>query len=834
MANLLETYWRKRDFKKTAEPAGEASPGAAKVASTGGLFVVHKHDARRLHYDLRLEHDGVLWSWAVTRGPSLDPAEKRLAVHVEDHPLDYGAFEGTIPEGSYGAGSVVLWDEGKWIPDGDPAAGMKKGHLKFELSGEKLKGSWNLVRLKARGKEKHENWLLIKVKDEYAEMEGDILERAPNSVKSGLSNDEIAEGKKSKSTKPVVQKPEKKISKKPGAKNKPSAMPDFIAPALATLQASPPSAAGWLHEIKFDGYRIQAHISQGKVTLFTRSGLDWTTRFGDALVQDLLALKCDQAILDGEIVVPTDKGVASFALLQGDLSANRTDRMIYYVFDLLHLDNESLLEEPLLERKHKLENLLNKESNSKLQYSEHFEQSGENMLANACRMGLEGVVSKRLDASYKNGRTPDWIKSKCTLRQEFVILGYLPSEATGRGLRSILVGYLKNGKYVFAGRVGTGFTTKSGDDLKLKLSKFKTDKPAVADLPKKEKNAIWVKPELVVEVEFRTWTGDGILRQASFQGLREDKPAKEVVKEQAKEEKPTQKTSARAKKSAVTSAITLSHPEKLLWPDAKVSKQDLLDYYASVWPRMEPFVVNRPLSLLRAPDGINGQRFFQKHASPGMQDAIHVLKDPHDKEEYLYITGFDGLAGLVQLGVVEVHIWGAKIDAIDLPDQVVFDLDPDEGVTADRVRSAAAEVKGHLDDLGFRSFLKTSGGKGFHVIVPLKAKATWDEVKTFSHDFAEAMVQAKPEEYTAKMSKKTRTNRIFIDYLRNGKGSTTVAPYSARAREGATVSIPVEWKALDAKISPAAFAIGQKSTRDILEQTDPWRDFFKAAKALKV
>jgi bifunctional non-homologous end joining protein LigD len=829
MVNSLEQYWNKRDFKKTREPTGKQQRTARKSKSVGGIFVIHKHDARRLHYDLRLEHNGVLWSWAITRGPSLDPSEKRLAVHVEDHPLDYADFEGTIPEGSYGAGSVVIWDQGTWLPEGDATADMKKGHLSFELVGKKLKGSWHLVRLKAREKEKRDNWLLIKAKDEFATAEGDILESAPESIKSGLTNEEIAEGKKPKTIK--TANTAKSSTQRSSAKKKSAAMPGFIPPSLATLKETPPAGTDWMHEVKFDGYRIQAHISAGKVKLFTRSGLDWTTRFGEPLRRELSELKCQQAIIDGEIVVLSDKGVASFALLQGDLSASRTDRMHFYAFDLLHLDDTALLDEPLIERKSQLEELLKQTSTTVTRYSEHFEEPGETMLAHACRMGLEGVVSKQVDAPYHSGRTLDWIKSKCTLRQEFIVIGYLASAASGRGLRSIIVGYRKNGKLVYAGRVGTGFSTKAGDDLKRKLEKLKVKSPAIAGLEKKEKNAIWVRPELVAEVEFRTWTSDGILRQASFQGLREDKPPQEVVKEQPVA--PSTAAKPAAGKAKAETDVQLSNADKLLWPKAKISKQDLLDYYGSVWPRMEQFVINRPLSLLRAPDGIGGQRFFQKHASPGMHDAISTLRDPKDNQEHLYIRDFNGLAAMVQLGVVEIHIWGAMADAIETPDQIAFDLDPDEGVTAETVRAATLEVKTRLEDLGFSAFVKTSGGKGFHVLVPLKPKARWDEVKTFAHDFADAMTQVAPDKYTATMSKKARKGRIFIDYLRNGRGSTTVAPYSARAKDDATVSMPIEWKSITGGISPTAFTIGGRETGKILGQPDPWKDFFKAAKPLQ-
>ena len=831
MANLLEQYRLKRDFKRTSEPAGKARNAAGKAKSPGGLFVIHKHDARRLHYDLRLEHKGVLWSWAVTRGPSLDPADKRLAVHVEDHPVDYAGFEGTIPKGSYGAGSVIVWDQGTWTPESDPAAGMKKGHLSFELRGTKLRGGWHLVRLKRREKEKRDNWLLIKADDAFAKAGGDILEDAPKSVKSGFTIKEISEGKKPRA-------PAREKSSAVPAKQKKSAMPGFIAPALATLKAAPPPGKDWMHEVKFDGYRIQAHVAAGKVKLLTRSGLDWTTRFGKALPQELLALACEQAVIDGELVVLSDKGVASFSLLQADLSADRSDRMVFYAFDLLHLDNNSLLDQPLMERKALLEELLKEQpGDAALRYSEDFAESGEVMLAHACRMGLEGVISKRIDAPYRNGRTLDWIKSKCTLRQEFIVIGYLASAATGRGLRSLLVAYHQDGKLKYAGRVGTGFSTKTGDEVKRKLDRLKVKSPAIEGMERVEKNAVWVRPELLAEVEFRAWTDGGILRQASFQDLREDKPAKAIIKEvpspPAEENKPVKQKKPDSKLPTAKTSVQLSHADKLLWPKAKISKQDLLDYYGSLWPRMEQFIVNRPLSLLRAPDGIGGQKFFQKHASPGMHEAISTLRDPEDNQEHLYIRDFNGLAALVQLGVVEIHLWGAAIDAIETPDQIVFDLDPDDGLSGDVVRAATLEVKEHLKELGFPALVKTSGGKGFHVVVPLKPKARWDEVKTFAHDFARAMAQSTPERYTATLAKKARKGRIFIDYLRNGRGSTTVAPLSLRANEEAAISMPIDWPMLEDGINPKGFVINSTATGQILRQADPWRDFFKIGKPLR-
>jgi bifunctional non-homologous end joining protein LigD len=598
---------------------------------------------------------------------------------------------------------------------------------------------------------------------------------------------------------------------------------------------------------------MQAQIAGTEIRLLTRTGLDWTERFGAEIPEALAALKCSDAILDGEIVVLADNGVSSFSLLQGDLSAKRTNRMIYFVFDLLRLDGEDLRGEPLVERKQRLSELLDTlPDDAAVRFSDHFVEPGRVMLKHACRMGLEGVVSKKADAPYRSGRTGAWIKSKCTQRQEFVIGGYLPSDKTGRGLRSLLVGYHEGGKLHYAGRVGTGFSTKTGDDLKKKLDGLKTKKSPFAGKVPGGKGLVWVEPDLVAEVEFRSWTADRIIRHASFQGLREDKPADEVVQEQPADTKgkatrsratesgpadggSSAKSAAKGKgTSQVKTSIKLTHPEKLLWPDEKVSKQDLLEHYDRVWPRMERFVVNRPLALVRAPDGVGGQRFFQKHASAGMSDTIFKSKDPEDNEEILYVKDFDGVAALVQMGVVEIHIWGCMVDRIDTPDQVVFDLDPDDGVSVDDVRRAALDIRDKLEDLSLPTFVKTSGGKGYHVIVPLKPSVKWDKVKDFAHDFARAMEQAEPDRFTATLSKKARTGKIFIDYLRNGRGSTTVAPYSSRAKKGATVSMPVTWKEVEAGVAPNAFPIGDGTTLKRLAGDDPWKDFFEKAKALKL
>lgn len=840
MANL-DLYRSKRDFSRTREPKGAAS--RRKAAQSSGAFVIHKHAARRLHYDLRLEHGGVLWSWAVTRGPSLDPGEKRLAVHVEDHPLEYGAFEGTIPEGEYGAGSVIVWDEGKWIPESDPVRGMEKGHLAFTLEGHKLGGRWHLVRLKPRRGEKRDNWLLIKVDDDFARDDEDILETAPDSVKSGRSVEEVGEDPKgdvwstdkkpAKGRKPARAKSNPAQPARRSEKTEAEPLPRFVEPCLAILQDKPPAGDAWLHEVKFDGYRLQVRISAGKVRLLTRTGLDWTERFGARIADALAALPCHTALIDGEVVALGEGGISSFSALQAALSEGKAENLVFYAFDLLHLDGEDLQREPLLARKERLEELLKAaEADSPLRYSEHFIEPGQTMLRHACRMGLEGVISKRAEAPYRSGRGRDWIKSKCTQRQEFVIAGYVPSKASRNQLGSLVLGYHEGDELKPAGRVGTGFTRSSAAALKKKLDAIAAKASPFPGDAGRERGIVWVKPELVAEIAFGSWTASKTLRHASFLGLREDKPANEVFEEKSvkpRANKPSAATRAGRKAGAETS-VTLSNPDKPLWPDIGFTKQDLLDYYAGVWERMAPFVVERPLSLLRAPDGVGGQVFFQKHAGAGLHKSVSRMRD-RDGEELLFIRDFDGLAALVQLGTVEVHVWGAKVDAIETPDQVIFDLDPDPGVPVERVREAALTVRQRLEELGFESFLKTSGGKGFHVVLPLRPKAGWDEVKGFARDFAKAMEQAEPKLYTATLSKKARKGRIFIDYLRNGRGSTAIAPFSTRARPGAAVAMPVAWELLEKDLAPDAFKAPDVTKKGAPD--DAWAAFFKPKRSLK-
>lgn len=834
----LETYQTKRDFKITPEPRGRQG------RTKGNSFVIQKHDATRLHYDFRLEMDGVLKSWAVTKGPSLNPEDKRLAVHVEDHPLSYGDFEGIIPKGQYGGGTVIVWDRGSWTPTGDPHKAYRKGHMEFELDGEKLKGRWHLVRMHGKPGEKRENWLLIKGDDEEARREGeaDILEERPESAKTGRQLEEVAEnpdatwhsrGEAGKTVAAKAKAPARK-AKSPARQEqdwpkgaKKADMPDFIELALAKLKPKPPAGERWIHEIKFDGYRLQVKIKDGRVTMLTRGGLDWTVKFGKDLVDAFASLPIETAVIDGELVVERDTGASDFSALQYDLSAGRFDRFVFYAFDLLYLDGYSLLDVSLLERKHLLETVVPKDS-GKLRYSTHFNEDGGLVLDHACRLSLEGVVSKQRDSKYISGRNGEWIKSKCSQRQEFVIGGYVPSTAMKNAIGSLAMGYYEDGALKYVGRVGTGYTVATGQMLYERLSAMEMEQNSFDDkLTAEERRGLhYVKPQLVAEVEFRAWSADGNLRHAAFRGLREDKPAKDIVPEM-------EKTTA---KNLPKSAVPLTHPDRIYWPDEGVTKEGLANYYAQVWRLMAPYVVNRPLALLRLPDGISGhQRFFQKHAWKGMNDHIEEITDPKDKggEKLLRITDFNGLVALVQSAVLEIHPWGTTTDNWEKPDMITMDLDPGEDVPWENVIAAANELKERIEGEGLAAFVKTSGGKGLHVVTPLEPKAGWDEVKGFAKWLADSMSQDDPDRYLATATKAKRDGKIFIDYLRNGRGNTAVAAYSARARPGAAVSMPLEWSELTTEIGPAYFTVDNTPARLDALSKDPWDGFFAAAKPLQ-
>ncbi|NGM44356.1 DNA ligase D [Rhodobacter sp. SGA-6-6] len=834
----LETYRQKRDFTATPEPKG------ARARRRGNSFVIQKHAARRLHYDFRLEMDGVLRSWAVTRGPSLVAGEKRLAVHVEDHPLAYGDFEGTIPKGEYGGGTVIVWDRGTWSPIGDAAKGYAKGHLEFELAGEKLHGRWHLIRMQGRPGEKRENWLLIKADDEAARPEGapDILEEQPLSVKTGRDIPDVAgeapgwssktgpikPARKRKAPKPEPEEetdlPPPDPSRLKGART--DRLPDFVPPMLATLASAAPTGPRWLHEIKFDGYRLQARIEAGRVKLLTRSGLDWTDRFGKSVPAALRDLPVGTALIDGEMVVETDSGASDFSALQADLSEGRSDRFTFYGFDLLHLDGYDLRAVPLVDRKEMLERLL-AEARGPLRYSGHFAESGAMVLRHACRLSLEGIVSKLRDSRYGEGRGKSWIKSKCSARQEFVIGGYVPSTASRDAVGSLALGVFKDGKLVHVGRVGTGFTAAVARDLFQRLNRIRSDtSPFAAPLTAEQARGLrYTRPDLVAEVEFRAWTGDGHLRHASFRGLREDKPATEIVREAAP---------AAAKPAPARPAIKLTHPDRIYWPDEGITKEGLADYYTEVWRRIAPFVVNRPLALLRCPEGINGQRFFQKHAWKGLNPAIRLVDDPKDPGDPLIsIDGLDGLIALVQSAALEIHPWGSTLDDWERPDMITMDLDPGEGVEWQRVIDAAQEVRQRLTDAGLAAFVKTSGGKGLHVVAPLKPHAGWPEVKAFTKAMAEAMAADSPDLYVATIAKAKRKGRILIDYLRNQRGATAVSAWCPRARPGAAVSTPLGWEELGPEIGPAHFTIPNLTARLAALAKDPWDGFRAAAAPLK-
>ncbi|WP_432289576.1 DNA ligase D (plasmid) [Aminobacter sp. BA135] len=852
----LETYRKKRNFGATPEPKGRQG------RRRGNSFVVQKHDATRLHYDFRLEMDGVLKSWAVTKGPSLSPGDKRLAVHVEDHPLAYGDFEGTIPKGEYGGGTVIVWDRGSWTPIGDGSKGYAKGQLDFELDGEKLHGRWHLVRMRGKPREKRENWLLIKGDDEFARDNGeDVLDELPLSVKTGRDLAEVsgeapgwssktgrirgpktlqhkATARKTGARKTGAQKSGTRISGAPGKaaheaptaaladmpKARKAALPAFVEPALATLAASPPTGERWLHEIKFDGYRLQARLEDGDVVLLTRSGLDWTAKFGKAVVEALAALPVTTALIDGELVVETGTGASDFSALQADLSAGRMDRFVFYAFDLLHIEGYDVTQAPLVERKARLEQLI-PEGDGIVRYSGHFKEPGSLVLRHACRLSLEGVVSKLRDGPYRSGRGKSWIKSKCSARQEFVVAGFVPSSVSRRAIGSLILGVFDAKELHHVGRVGTGFTEAVARQLFDRLVGMEiSDSPFADRLSAAERRqARFVRPELVAEVEFRAWTADGHLRHASFRGLREDKPATEIVREirksGAKPPPPQRRT------------VKLTHPDRLYWPDEGVTKEGLADYYTDVWRHMAPFVVGRPLALLRCPNGITGEKFFQKHAWKGLNPNIGLIKDPKEKTgaPLISINDLDGLLGLVQSATLEIHPWGSTAADWEHPDMIVMDLDPGDGVSWLAVTEAAQEVRQRLVDKGLAAFLKTSGGKGLHVVAPLKPKADWPEVKAFTKALADEMASDDPDRYVSTITKSKRHGKILVDYLRNQRGATAVACYSTRARPGAAVSAPLSWDELGADIGPAHFTVENMPKRLEALASDPWEDFRAAA-----
>jgi bifunctional non-homologous end joining protein LigD len=766
-ADPLARYNAKRDFTRTAEPAGTLAKGH------GNSFVVQKHDATRLHWDFRLEVDGVLKSWAVTRGPSLDPDEKRLAVRTEDHPLDYGTFEGTIPAGEYGGGTVMLWDRGTWSPiKGKSAKDLDAGHLHFVLEGERMRGEWLLIRLKPRAKEKRENWLLRKIGDAEAGGTDALVETALTSVSSGRTMQEIAEGKPAASKRHPVRK----------KATKPAPLPDFTEPQLCTLVDTVPTGSAWLHEVKYDGYRALVAVAGGTAKVFTRNGLDWSDKF-PGIAEAAAALDVTSALIDGEIVAFKD-GRPDFSTLKDAIGSGGD--MTMFAFDLLNLDGEDLTALPTTTRKARLQAIIG--DDARLHYAEHVIGSGERLLEKMCAEGLEGVVSKRADAPYRAGRTSDWLKIKCTRRQEFVVVGWLPSDKK-RGFKSLLLGVHEDGNLRYAGKVGTGFTQGLMTELREQLD-TRARKTATVDAPRAMvRGAQWVKPDLVAEIAFTETTPDGLLRHPSFLGLRGDKPAREVVLE-----RPHATPDAPA-----ATTVKITNRDRVIDPDAKVTKGDLADYYATISAIMLPWSGHRPISLVRCPRGRAKQCFFQKHDAGSFGDAVHKVAIPEKdggSEEYLWVDDAAGLLTCVQMGTIEFHGWGSRVDALERPDRMIFDLDPDEGLDFGDTKKAAEFVRDQLGEIGLASFPLLSGGKGVHVVVPLTPQAEWPAVRDFAERFAKALAQGHSDRFVAVMSKAKRKGRIFIDYLRNQRGSTAIMPYSARARAGAPVAAPVTWSEL--------------------------------------
>lgn len=832
----LKRYRAKRDFTLTKEPAGRKARQLAGELS----YLIQKHAARRLHYDFRLELDGVLKSWAVTRGPSLNPADKRLAVHVEDHPLDYGTFEGTIPQGQYGGGTVMLWDRGTWEPIDDPHAGLAKGHLRFKLKGERLKGEWHLVRMKGNRPDgaKHDNWLLIKIDDEYADRKFDesSLGRYRTSVASGRSMQEITgeSGPRKTSTKPASKK--NALPKKPARK---TALPEFVELQLALLVAAPPASADWVHEIKFDGYRALARVNGGDVKLLTRNNNDWTKKF-QIIADELSSLSLTNVMLDGEIVTVDEQGEMSFSNLQQALSGNTGYVLHYYVFDLLFENGEDIRALPLIERKKRLQKLLPRK-HPHIHLSEHFTEAGKDVLEHSCSIGLEGIISKQKNAPYRAGRHGGWLKEKCVGEQEMVIGGFAYQPEHPGQLGSLLIGYYENGQLRFAGKVGTGFTEGVRADLLDKLLRRTQKSPPFADMPKAlTRGVVWVRPDLVGQIHFTEWTKDGKLRHPAFKGLREDKKAKEVQREEPQpidkiaESPPAAKARPRFSSSQPVPA-DITRPEKILYPEDGITKGEIAAYYQAVAPLMLPHIVGRPLSLLRCPNGVGATCFFQRHAGEHSPSSIkNIVVDISGKHApYLWIDGAEGLMALVQLGCLEIHNWPVKVDRLDHPDLLIFDLDPGETVAWKLVVQAATEIRQRLERLKLKSFLKSTGGKGLHVVIPLGPGTGWETLRNFAKKIADEMAADQPRLYTANSRKIEREGRIYIDYVRNTKGASAIAPFSTRARPGGNIAMPVSWAMLP-KLKSGPFFTIRNAAAQIRKDPKPWEGFNRLKQKLPI
>ncbi|MEX5582868.1 DNA ligase D [Pseudomonas lurida] len=817
MAKPLSEYNRKRDFSITGEPAGSAP--AAKRQPSALSFVIQKHDARNLHYDFRLELDGVLLSWAVPKGPSLDPAQKRLAVHVEDHPLSYGSFEGSIPTGQYGAGDVIVWDRGVWQPHDDPHKAYAAGKLKFTLVGEKLSGDWALVRTRLKGSGDKEQWLLIKEKDSQARPAGDydIVQAEPNSVVSDAS----------------VGKPRAQPKAKAKAKAKPqkatSPLPEDFSPQLATLVDRAPEG-DWQYEIKFDGYRMLARIRDGEVRLFTRNGHDWTDRL-PRQAKALQALKLKDSWLDGEVVSLNGDGLPDFQALQNAFDIGRSLDIVYYLFDAPFLNGQDRRQAPVEDRRAALKAALAGSRSKLLRFSEAFTAHPRDIIESACDLALEGVIGKRLGSPYVSSRSADWIKLKCRLRQEFVIVGYTRPQGSRSGFGALLLAVNDDSGLVYAGRVGTGFDQASLKAIYTQLTPLERKvSPLEKPLTSAQARGVhWVEPTLVGEVQFAEWTREGVVRQAAFVGMRTDKPAAQIIHEQprtAKSMKPTKKTGA---------GVNITHPDRVIDTQSGTQKQQLAQFYDSISQWILPFLSHRPVALLRAPEGIEGEQFFQKHserlAIPNIKQLDQALDPGHAR--LMEIDSVGALIGAVQMGTVEFHTWGSTKDKIETPDLFVLDLDPDPALPWKAMLEAAQLTLSVLDELGLQAFVKTSGGKGLHLVVPLARRDSWDTVKAFAKAIAQFMTKQLPERFTATSGPRNRVGKIFIDYLRNARGASTVAGYSVRARPGLPVSVPISREELKGLRSAQQWTVANLAQRVRGLKADPWAGYANRQKISK-
>jgi len=838
---LLRKYHEKRDFGITAEPRGKAGK-----RSTHNLrFVIQLHEATRTHYDLRLEWHGVMKSWAVTKGPSYDPADKRLAVRTEDHPMDYNEFEGVIPDKQYGAGPVMIWDEGVWMPEDDPEKMEKKGHITFTIDGSRMRGQWHLVRMHTP--DKRENWLLIKSKDDFAlskSKNDGFLQRENTSVVTGRTMADIRKAGLGKTTQrkqpskplPVPQK-QLKTSAQRSSVSLPSLMKQYPDPELATLVDKQPNGDAWVHEIKYDGYRLMAFVDKGSVILRTRGGKDWTHKF-IPLEKAIAQLPVESAVFDLEACVLNERGQSDFGALQAALSDNNSGAIHGYIFDLLNLNGEDLTNKQLIDRKARLSTILRK-AKAPLHFSEHLESSPD-LLEQACKIGAEGLVSKKKDSPYYGRRTSDWVKSKCGLEQEFVIGGFMPAKDQTKAIGALLLGYYKNNKFTYAGKVGTGYSRKLAKEIYHKLIPLTiTTSPFQEKVGRGRRDYAFVKPEILCEISFMEWTPDGHIRHASFKGLREDKSPKRVVEEIPKSIKQVTKATKpgfQSKGDVSYRGVTITHPDRIVFPDTTITKGDVAEYYDRVAPLMLPFVRSRLISLLRCTNGIGGECFFQRNPMQGMGDEVYSKSLTHkgNKHNYIYVQNEVGLLQIVQMGTIEFHAWQSSISHQGKPDQIIFDLDPDAGVPFEAVKLAALDIRNRLKTLNLVSFPRLSGGKGIHVAAPIKPEHGWEEIKEFARGFAETMAREIPAAYVANMSKKKRTGKIFVDFFRNDFSSTAIVPFSLRARDGASIAWPITWTELKKYKKASAIQLNNIDANVIQMAQRVSADFLSISQTLKL